>query len=105
MASHRRHATTPYAVARAKRYLRSHMLETGPRHHGGPVQSYEPGEAVAAMFAAFRHRLDEMVPVSSDPVVRAECTAEVCYHLTPADCPDCAHAHIEGERCDCGCTA
>lgn len=93
MASYRRHATTPYAVARAKRYLRSHMLETGPRHHGGPCQSYEPGEAVAAMFAAFRHRFDEMVP------------APAPQPIAPADCHECGRTKSHKLDCSEGRTA
>lgn len=70
MASYRRHATTPYAVARAKRYLRRHMLETPPRHHGGPIQSYaspfKSDAMVADAFADFRSRLGSMTIAVKD---------------------------------------
>ena len=63
MSSYRRHATAPYAVARAKRHLRRHMLETPPRHWGGPAQEYVSPFA-GQVFAEFKHRLTEMVPVA-----------------------------------------
>lgn len=138
-------ARHPRALERARRYILKHGWETGPLPDPPPTPSalqewaasfFNPKLPVRACTQAHFDTFRDTLPVP----VGVHCS--VCKHephggeagchcgcrgvrlpdswlpvpkIAPAECPECSHAHVSGERCThsygsggalfCGCTA